>query len=94
MSSLSALLVKVTDYLSKSFLKNSLKSMGLGLVTYTILFTLFNTAMGYIRDSWGQLGQFFYAFNLAGIDSFLSIILSYISVKFYLASKKAALRAA
>ncbi|MCJ8163192.1 DUF2523 family protein [Acinetobacter zhairhuonensis] len=92
MGSLSALLVKVVDYASKSFFKNGFKALGLGLVSYAVLLTLFNTAMAYIRDSWGQLGEFFYSFNLAGIDAFISIILSYISVKFYLASKKAVMR--
>lgn len=96
MASFSTLLVRFTEFTSKSFVRNSLKSMGVGLVSYTLFKTLFKTlfdqAMDLVRSSLGYLGEFFYAFQLAGINEFLSIIVFYISIKVYLKSKAVSLQ--
>ena len=91
-SSFSTLLVKTFEVISKPFFKNALKSVGVGLVTYAVMLTLYNTALAYLHTSFGSLGSFFYAFNLAGIDVFVSKITSAISIRIYIVSKKISFR--
>jgi hypothetical protein len=91
-SSFATLLVQIFQFISKSFFKNALKSLGVGLVTYTLMMVFYNTALAYLHSSLGSLGEFFYAFNLAGIDEFLSKITSAISIRMYIVSKKISFR--
>lgn len=92
MSSLGTLIAKSIEIGSKPLFKNALKSMGVGLVTYTAMLFLYNTALAYLHSSFGALGSFFYAFNLAGIDVFVSKITSAISIRMYIVSKKISFR--
>ena len=91
-SSFATLLASVLSFFSKTFVKNALKSVGVGLVSYTAMMLLYNTALAYLHSSFGSLGEFFYAFNLAGIDEFLSKITSAISIRMYIVSKKISFR--
>lgn len=92
MSSFATLLVKVFQYVSKPFFKNGLKSLGVGLIAYGAMMLLYNTAMAYLRSALGDLGNFFYAFNLAGIDEFISICTSAMATRIYIVSKKISFR--
>lgn len=91
-SSAATLLIKVFEYISKPFFKNGLKSLGVGFVTYGVMMVLYNTAIAYLHATFGDLGSFFYAFNLAGIDVFVSKITSAISIRIYIVSKKISFR--
>lgn len=91
-SSFQTLLLGTLSLFSKSLVKDTLKGAGLGLISATVMLVAYNMLMSYLRSAFGTLGEFFYAFNLAGIDDFLGIVTGCIQFKIYLNSKKISLR--
>lgn len=91
-ASLGTIITKAIEIGTKPIFKNGLKSLGVGLITYTVVLTLYNTALAYLHASFGDLGSFFYAFNIAGIDVFVSKCTSALGIRIYIVSNKISFR--
>lgn len=92
MASLSALLSKIIDLSSRSFVKKSLTGAGLGLGSYVAMQAAYDSFLSHIHSNWANLANIFYAINLSGLDIALSMLISAVGVRVYLNSQRVFLR--